>query len=291
MRRCVFVKDAFYITRKIDRDTVIDVVPLSEITEISRMSKGDDLKMKSLTSTQKLTRKASLSFIRKTSESPEDGKDEAGRPSDEFSRVCRDLAGKANAQSIFQINTIPEGFNLGRVYYFQAGSEQRCQKIISQTSALAEAARKRADRSSRWEKAQDMVRSVQTALPFQLCMVALILTVSGDTHYLASPSPFPFMKRLKSVIICKPPQNFAVNAAESQMSAELTDANGGASPLGRRLELLDMFFTIVFTVRSSGPRLGIEPVMLNTIVLTRTRLARPSSPPCTRKLRAASSLS
>ena len=97
------------------------------------------------------------------------------------------------------------------------------------------------------------------------------------------------MKRMKSVIICKPPQNFAVNAAESQMSAELTDANGGASPLGRRLELLDMFFTIVFTVRSSGLR--IEPVMLNTIVLTRTRLARPSSPPCTRKLRAASSLS
>ena len=43
-------------------------------------------------------------------------------------------------------------------------------------------------------------------------------------------------------------QNFAVNAAESQMSAELTEPDGAATPLGRRLEELDMFFTIIFTV-------------------------------------------
>ena len=78
------------------------------------------------------------------------------------------------------------------------------------------------------------------------------------------------------------PQNFAVNAAESQLAAELAGgAGGGPSPLGRRLELLDMAFTVVFTVGPAGLGLGMEPVMLNTIVLT----ADKTSPSVSRRLR------
>jgi hypothetical protein len=43
-------------------------------------------------------------------------------------------------------------------------------------------------------------------------------------------------------------QNFAVNATEAQIVDLMADAAGGSTQLGDRLEQLDMFFTIVFTM-------------------------------------------
>ena len=170
MRRCIFMKDSFYITKAGSGDTVIDVVPLSEIIEINEMS-TDGLKGKPTTS------RNSFSFMTAINTTSSENNVGESIASDEFSPKCGELARKGHQQSIFHINTIPDGFNLGRTYYFQVASEQRCRTIIAEITVLTEAARKRADRSSRWKKAQDMVRSVQTALPFQMCMVALILTV------------------------------------------------------------------------------------------------------------------
>ena len=41
-------------------------------------------------------------------------------------------------------------------------------------------------------------------------------------------------------------QNFIANAAEAQI--ETTDSDGNLTPVGRRLEALDIFFTVIFTV-------------------------------------------
>jgi hypothetical protein len=43
-------------------------------------------------------------------------------------------------------------------------------------------------------------------------------------------------------------QNFAVNAAEAQIVEQLVNDDGTSSPLGNRLEQLDTFFTIIFTM-------------------------------------------
>ncbi len=43
-------------------------------------------------------------------------------------------------------------------------------------------------------------------------------------------------------------QNFAVNATEAQIVDSLANADGTSNELGDRLEQLDTFFTIVFTL-------------------------------------------
>ena len=157
---------------------IVDAVPLSEVMEIRAMRQSDDLRMKPSAPKNAQKTLKGITSILQSSENTEATNNEDGGNDTEIS-VYRDIAG-SDQNSIFQINTVEEGFNLGRVYYFQAGSEQRSHAIISEMLGLAHAARKRADRSSRWEKLQGKVRSVQTALPFQLCMVALILMVSID---------------------------------------------------------------------------------------------------------------
>ena len=117
-----------------------------------------------------------MSLKGKSSQNLEDSCSE--NTEDEQIRV--ELAGK---DCVIQFQTVPNGFNSGRVYYFEAGSGQRCHTVVSEASALVTAARRCADRSSRWSRIQGLVRSVQAALPFQLGMSTLIVMVS----YRAAP--------------------------------------------------------------------------------------------------------
>ena len=211
MRRLLFVKDAFYITRGNMENTVIDVVPLSEIQDVGGMSIYENEKMKSAATSSSFQRSRTKMMQTFGLNSPECSDHEEARTGDVYSRICQELAGKGLKNSVFQINTIPDGINFGRVYYFQAGSEQRCQAILSEISALIKAARKRADRSSKWKKVQDFVRSIQTAFPFQLAMVALILMVRSTPHTRRSrrlcPGSRPAEQR--QLARCKRPQNMS----------------------------------------------------------------------------------
>ncbi len=78
----------------------------------------------------------------------------------------------------FQIETVVDGYNSGRIYHIRAENKDRCDNIATTISALSIKARKAAMKASRFQKSQKMVLRVYGNSVFQLFITTLILLVS-----------------------------------------------------------------------------------------------------------------
>lgn len=85
--------------------------------------------------------------------------------------------------NIFQIRTIPGGFNSGRTYYVKADSKEDCELISTELRAKAAAARRKAEGTSRFINSQNKVREIYYSAPFQVISSLLIITVRPKTVF------------------------------------------------------------------------------------------------------------
>ena len=78
---------------------------------------------------------------------------------------------------LFQIKTIPDGFNSGRTYSLQCESEEQLHNIMDLLEKNIHDAKKRVEARSRLRKSQDKVRKVYTSMLFQCGVAVLIMAV------------------------------------------------------------------------------------------------------------------
>ncbi len=77
----------------------------------------------------------------------------------------------------FQIETIEDGYNSGRIYHIRAESKERCDSIVATISVSSKKARKAAMKASRFEKSQQLILRFYNNFLFQLLITGLILAV------------------------------------------------------------------------------------------------------------------
>ena len=75
------------------------------------------------------------------------------------------------------INTVPEGHNSGRTYYFQASSKQECLNLVISLKKLSERERERVAAQTRFAKLQLRARKVFSSQWFQSGSATLIMAV------------------------------------------------------------------------------------------------------------------
>jgi hypothetical protein len=75
------------------------------------------------------------------------------------------------------IETHPDGYNSGRIYYLQAESNAMCQKIIQKLKQYCAAARERANAQTAMAQAQQHVRKMYRSKIFQNLVAFLIIAV------------------------------------------------------------------------------------------------------------------
>ena len=110
--------------------------------------------------------------------------------------VFRSYLAQSRFSNILQIKTAAAGLNSGRTYYISTRScpdAAECrQSLVTQLSAQARIARRKAEAKSRFQRSQDNVKAVQSSRLFQLCMATLIMAVRA-------PSPRRHGKRIRSI--------------------------------------------------------------------------------------------
>ncbi len=92
----------------------------------------------------------------------------------------------SSRQSILQVKTILDGFNLGRVYYLKPSNGSATGAcIVRALSEAVSSAKRIAERKSRFEKSQDAVRGIQESLCFQITVAILIMLVSEPPGFVS----------------------------------------------------------------------------------------------------------
>jgi hypothetical protein len=84
---------------------------------------------------------------------------------------------KSSDAAELMIETHPDGYNSGRIYYLQAESKAMCQKIIQKLKQYCTAARERANARTAMAQAQQHVRKLYRSNPFQNTVAFLIIAV------------------------------------------------------------------------------------------------------------------
>jgi hypothetical protein len=199
---------------KVGEQTLLDAIPLAEVTSIEPMLNSEQ------NSTEKSTSESTFEVAVENS-------------------------------NAMQIRTIKNGHNAGRKYYLQASSAQELDDLVSELRLLTKSATERAEASSKWNKLQERVRLVYNSSWFQGVAALLIIAVRAAANPLLSPlaraaasageleppsSPSPL------------PQNFVVSVAEAQLSPErLQEGDGSPTRIKRSLDALNLAFTVIFT--------------------------------------------
>ena len=135
---------------------------------------------------------------------------------------CKDLSATS-----FQVRTVADGFNSGRIYYLQTSSCETCEEIVQDLKKLVHTACKRAEKASKFRKCQKLVLSVYQSVPFQVLSSFLIILVIFTLSALSNPLPESFW------------QNFAVSIVGAQIATP--DANTVST-----LNKVDIFLIIAF---------------------------------------------
>ncbi len=86
------------------------------------------------------------------------------------------------------IETHPEGYNSGRAYYLQAGSELLCKNLIKSLSTYSAAAHERAQAQSAFAQTQRRVDRVYRSSPFQSFLAFLIVAVIIFIYFSSDPN-------------------------------------------------------------------------------------------------------
>ena len=158
----MWTNDTLYVARG---DTLVETIPLHEILSITEMKEDPDFRC--ATQPQKLSKGSSRVYTQEQS-------------STETDSTTNWTGGRENT---LQLKTVPEGFNFGRIYYFNAGLERSGPVIVEKLSEAVRDARIRFERKSRYEKSQEAVRCVQESTIFQTLVAGLIMLVCDVTRF------------------------------------------------------------------------------------------------------------
>jgi hypothetical protein len=94
------------------------------------------------------------------------------------------------ADKVFQIKTTADGYNSGRIYYLRVpddAKEDLCGSIIQFLQKSAQAARKRMEVISQFERIQKYLRKVHDSVAFQTLVGVLICAVCSLHHSMLLP--------------------------------------------------------------------------------------------------------
>ena len=184
---------------------VVDTIPLHEIDEVVEMDDESAPGNRVLSKSNSLVRDAPLNRsgipefqVPGLFESNRQEKAIDAMPAAENESSYRSFLAQSRLSNVLQIKTAADGINSGRTYYMSTRSSpnaKECrQALVKQLSTQSRRARRKAEAKSRFRRSQDKVKAVQTSMPFQLCMAALIVAVSQPqpcTDYSDSAGPAP----------------------------------------------------------------------------------------------------
>jgi hypothetical protein len=77
----------------------------------------------------------------------------------------------------FQIETVQNGFNSGRVYHAQADTKEECNLIVTTLKKYVKLARQADRNANRFERSQKLMLQMYNSFVFQTVSALLILTV------------------------------------------------------------------------------------------------------------------
>ena len=148
----------------VDDRLVRDQIPLDEITKIDVMREPKDLAL--LFSRFRDHTKRRASETRRASVSSKVSENESN---DEFYTL--------GTHKVFQILTIGDGFNSGRIYYVQAADPEQCTELVEVLTSHAASAKRRVKGISKFQETQRIARAIYECTPFQILAALLILAV------------------------------------------------------------------------------------------------------------------
>jgi hypothetical protein len=179
---------------------LIDSIPLCEIKSVeqwkenSRDSNGQAVKDESPQTQYQNSLQKKMSFISRPAgvgsfrqKTNLDANESDSQPSIinlSESTVGTDVPSRTLHCDVIQIKTIPEGHNSGRTYYLRTKDSEDSMKLMIALPSLVKSAKNRADKKSRFEKNQLLVRSIYTSRTMQYLMAALIFGVVA--HFILS---------------------------------------------------------------------------------------------------------
>jgi hypothetical protein len=166
-RTIICTHDTLYF---VHGEFMVDSIPLHEILNINEMNEDPEQSRPTPSSSTKSSTNISFARTNSTSESS------IGlRNADECEAKKTTLRG--HRQSIIQLKTMPEGFNLGRTYYLKPKRDASDQKMIAHLLDARIRAKEIAESKSKIQKSQDVMRTVQESFVFQSVVAVLILLV------------------------------------------------------------------------------------------------------------------
>lgn len=149
-RRIVFTKKIIAFAN-VNDDGVLDIVPLHEVKHVRDTSLQNE--------------------IMAEDDSQFDGSSE----NDNDDTVKK---------NVFEIETIPEGYNSGRVYQIQAASAHDFRTLLNSLTNLSNTAREDAEAKSRFKKSQQRVGKVFNSNIIQRALAVLVFAVITANIYL-----------------------------------------------------------------------------------------------------------
>ena len=152
-RRFIYTKEAVYFSA-IDEEVVIDVIPIVEIVEVNKVSDGEENTNSS----------SELQIEKKTMSKPQ-------------------MANVTVNQYRLQIVTDPDGYNSGRKYVLRASSDEACEQLIKDLTALSKIEKKKAERRSKFQRTQAKTKRFFLSNGFHVFMSTMILVVSGNSEF------------------------------------------------------------------------------------------------------------
>ena len=171
MRRVACTKSKLHFILPGD-DLIRDSIPLEEISAIEVMggpnshgNRSNGYKLRRVNNDHHARRSStenSIAFAEIDNDTP----------------VCMSL-------NAFQIRTVPDGFNSGRVYYLQAESREVGEEIIEKLRKLTSNAKTKANGASRFIRSQQIVRGFYESPAFQIISALLIIVVRHKCSDLA----------------------------------------------------------------------------------------------------------
>ena len=160
-RRVAYSKTRLLFTLIGDDDMIRDQIPLHEIKKIEIMSRATDIDLDTRARQNDDERHQSVSSM---------GSNHivSSRTSGDRDDAC---------PKVIQIETIPDGYNSGRVYYLKTESTECCESIVEELRSYAKAAKERKAGNSSFQKLQTIELPIHDSIPFQIVSALLIIAV------------------------------------------------------------------------------------------------------------------
>ncbi len=152
----------------------MDSIPLYEILSINEMNEDPDLSRPIIRSSNTKS-SASISFDRTNSASEVSASVRKDKNTVEYE--AKKFTLKGHRQSIIQLKTVPEGFNLGRTYYLKSNLDACDQPIITKLSDEIIKAKLVSERKSKMKRSREMMQTMYESFFFQSTVAVLILLV------------------------------------------------------------------------------------------------------------------